>query len=111
MTELFAQNEDFLRVYLVPALYLVYALFLLSNPPAKDSSRGMSFGRAKKSPELWKYTQKASGLYCLIAGAALIALVYFLHPVFWLQVVIEVAVIAGMVPVVIALQNKKFPEA
>ena len=112
-------SVDALANYLVPLLYIYFAFrFLRKTAPYLDRD-GYSAGRAKESEELWKFAQRAAGLYCLAAGVVLALAVYLISAyldaeaqrrIYWYQIGVEAASIALLIPVVNLAMNVKFPK-
>ena len=105
MTEL-----DLMQTYLVPILYVVYAIALLVKPPKMGATWGFCAQRAQKSEAAWKYAQRVSGLYCGAGGIVLFLVIGLIRPPYWVQLVAELAVLGGIYPVVTGLLKKKFPD-
>ena len=112
-------SVDALANYLVPLLYIYFAFrYLRKTAPYMDKD-GYSAGRAKESEALWKFAQRAAGLYCLTAGIVLALAAYLIsacldaetqQSVYWYQIGVDVASIALLIPVVNLAMNLKFPK-
>ena len=100
----------FLQIYLIPILYVVYAFALLAKPPKMGANWGFCTQRAQKSEASWKYAQLVSGIYCAVAGVILFLVIGLIRPVFWAQLILELALIGCLYPVVTGLLKKKFPD-
>ena len=105
MTEL-----DLMQTYLVPSLYVVYAFALLVKPPQMGATWGFCTKQAQKSEAAWKYAQLVSGIYCAAAGAILFLVIGLIRPVFWVQLILELALVGCLYPVVTGLLKRKFPD-
>ena len=103
-------DMNFLQTYLIPILYVVYAFALLAKPPRMGANWGFCTKRAQKSEKAWQYAQRLSGIYCAAAGAILFLVIWLIRPVFWAQLILELALIGCLVPVVTGLLKKKFPD-
>ena len=103
-------DMNFLQTYLIPILYVVYAFALLAKPPKMGTTWGFCTKRAQKSEATWKYAQLVSGIYCAAAGAILFMVIGLIRPVFWVQLILELALVGCLYPVVTGLLKKKFPD-
>ena len=103
-------DMDFLQTYLVPILYVLYAIGLLAKPPKMGASWGFCTKLAQRNEQTWQYAQRLSGIYCAAAGAILFLVVGLIAPPFWVQLVLELVLIACLYPVVTGLLKKKFPD-
>lgn len=103
-------DMEFLQAYLVPILFVFYALMLLAKPPKLGASRGFCTQRAQKSEKAWQFAQRAAGLYCGAAGIVLFLVIGLIPLPFWAQTVLELALIIGLYPVVNTLLKKRFPD-
>ena len=106
MTEL-----DLMQTYLVPILYVVYAIVLLVKTPKMGATWAFCTKRAQKSEATWKYAQRLCGLYCGAAGIILFLVIGLIRPPYWVQLGVELAVLGCLFPVVTGLLKKKFPDA
>ncbi len=104
--------------YIVPLLFLYFgAGFLFRKPKYKDQS-GLSTRRAKESEEIWDYVQRIGGICCFVFAAVTAGTVYYINDtyggaegnLFWVEVGVNVACIALLIPVVNLITNLKFPK-
>ena len=103
-------DVNVLQIYLIPILYVVYAFALLVKPPKMGANWGFCTKQAQKSEKAWQYAQQLSGLYCLAAGIVLFLVIGLIRPVYWLQLILELAMLACLYLVVTGLLKKKFPD-
>ena len=98
----------------IPVVFLIIGAFTLIKPPAFRSSMGFATKRALKNEKVWKYVHKVVGLLC-IACAAVLGLTAYLTAViiggtagYLVQIAIEVAAIALLIPIVNWFTDRKF---
>ena len=108
-------NTDMLLKYLITAVFLFYAWRLGIKTPPYRSDKGFATRRAKENEETWAYVQKCAGVICLVMAVVLALAAYligrFLEGTMtgmWLQIGIEVACIAGLIPLVNLFTRIKF---
>ena len=103
---------------LLPLILLWYGWKFYKNTPAYMEERG-SFPtrRAKESEEMWKNVHRIAGVCCFgeaVAFAAISAVVYIGFPesvtAYWVQIALELVLIFGLVPVVNAITERKYPQ-
>ena len=99
-----------MQTYLVPLLYVVYAIALLVKPPKFGATWGFCTKKAQTSEAAWKYAQRLSGLYCAAAGIVLFLVIGLIRPPYWVQLIVELALLFCLFLVVTGLLKKKFPD-
>lgn len=102
--------------FVVPIIFLFYAWKLYIGKPAFNDSFGFPTRRARESEEIWNYVQKTAGAICFFIAIFLAITAYILLVVFkesmtayWIQIAVEILCVIGILPLVNALTDKKFP--
>ena len=110
---------DWFTTYLVPIAFGIYGLIFLLRTPSFMGRNGLATKQSRRSEETWRYFHRIAGIYCLAAAVLTGALAYLqvqmsdgvsLPPIFWIRMVIEIGIIAAVIPLVNALTKRKFPE-
>ena len=104
--------------YLIPILYVYFGWRYIRKPAAFGEREGFAAGRARESEEIWNYSQRAAGIYCIAAAVVLAVMIYLIgeyfpeapRSVFWIQVGVQIASVALLVPAVCLFVNLKFPK-
>ena len=104
--------------FLIPVIFLWYAYKLYVKRPAyMDERGGFPTRRARENEEIWAYVQRVAGVVCFVMAivlavvAAVCTLVFAGSTVaYWVQIAIEVACMAALIPIVNAVTGRKYPE-
>ena len=109
---------DWFTTYLVPIAFGIYGLIFLLRTPSFMGRNGLTTKQSRRSEETWRYFHRIAGIYCVAAAILTGVLAYLqvqamngetLPMLFWIRMVIELAVIAAMIPLVNGLTKRKFP--
>ena len=98
----------------IPVVFFLYGLILLLKPPAYQSRNGIATKRAMKNEKVWAYVHRAAGVVCIVFAAVLglcawaTAVVIGGTAGYLVQIAIEVAAIAGLIPILNWLTDRKF---
>ena len=111
----FLASEYFLDFW-IPVLFLIYGLITYFKPAKYKAKGGVGFAtkRALKNERVWYYVQRVAGLLCMILAVVLALTAWFTYTViggltgYLIQIALSVAALAGLIPVVNWLTDRKF---
>lgn len=98
----------------IPLLFVLLGAFTLIKPPAYRSSMGFATKRAMKNEKVWAYVHRVVGVLCVVLGLVLgltaWATASFIGGTagYLVQIAIEVAAIALLIPIVNWFTDRKF---
>ena len=107
-------TSEYALNFWIPVIFLIVGAFTLIKPPAFRSNRGVATKRAMKAEDVWKYVHKVVGLLCIVFAVVLAITAYLTATIiggtagYLVQIAIEIAAIALLVPITNWLTDRKF---
>lgn len=107
----------YLQIF-IPLILVWYGWKFIKNTPMyMDERGGFPTARAKESEEMWNNVHRIAGAACFVLAAVFAGLAAVCTFVFagsttayWVQIGIELVLLFGLVPVVNAITDKKYPK-